>query len=151
LVEFDDLQDVASQRGISYSFVLLCSSSDFVLLENVVRQRKHQGIIVPHQGLFVDARQELVTLLNAFKVPAIYPRRYFMDAGAAVVLTPAIGAESPRAAQVLVQILNGRDPATIPVQTPVGFKLIVNLEASLRTVGSPPSLLALRRADEILP
>ena len=57
---------------------------------------------------------------------------------------------APRAAESLVEVLAGHAPARLPVQTPVGFELRINVAAA-RAQGLPPSLLALRRAQGLWP
>jgi putative ABC transport system substrate-binding protein len=52
-----------------------------------------------------------------------------------------------QAAAVVVRILDGADPATIPFQDPVGSRLLLN-EATARTLGLTIPESILRETDE---
>jgi ABC-type uncharacterized transport system substrate-binding protein len=50
----------------------------------------------------------------------------------------------------LMQVLDGRSPATLPVQDPRGFQLTLNARAAAQQ-GLQPSLPLLHRVDRIVP
>jgi ABC-type uncharacterized transport system substrate-binding protein len=54
-----------------------------------------------------------------------------------------------RAIDMLIQVLDGRSPATLPVQMPRGFRLTVNAVAAA-DMQLRPSLGLLRRADDVI-
>ena len=67
-----------------------------------------------------------------------------------MALEPILDANDDRAAiDMLLRVLGGRSAATLPVQTPRGFRLTVNASAAAAQ-GLKPSLSVLRRADFII-
>jgi putative ABC transport system substrate-binding protein len=82
-------------------------------------------------------------------IPAIYPYRYFADAGGLMSygtdLTGAyrlVGAHAGR-------ILKGANPADLPVQQAVKLEMAINLKtAKALSLTVPPLLLA--QADEVI-
>jgi ABC-type uncharacterized transport system substrate-binding protein len=81
--------------------------------------------------------------------PAIYGRWMFARHGGILALEPHQDATDDHAPiAMLLQVLEGRAPATLPVQMPRGFKIMVNARAAAAQ-GLQPAIGLLRRADEI--
>jgi putative ABC transport system substrate-binding protein len=83
------------------------------------------------------------------RLPAIYGRREFVDAGGLM----SYGADrrdlSRRAATYVHRILGGARPADLPVEPPTKLELVVNLKAA-RALGMTIPQSVLRRADEVI-
>ena len=99
--------------------------------------------------MFWNHRRDIVALVNAARLPAIYPEREYVENGGLM----AYGANVPdafrRAADYVDRILKGASPADLPVQQPVRFDFVVNLKtANALGLTIPPAILA--RADEVL-
>jgi putative ABC transport system substrate-binding protein len=109
----------------------------------------------PNGGLVVLANPTATVHLNLivelaarYQLPAIYPYRYFAQAGGLI----SYGADNldlyRRAAGYVDRILKGGKPADLPVQNPSKFELAINLKAANALgLDVPPTLLA--RADEV--
>ncbi len=80
---------------------------------------------------FTTVHRELIISLTAqFRIPAIYPYRYFAEAGG--LLSYGVDAVDlfRRAAEYVSRILRGADPADLPVQAPTKFELVINLKTA---------------------
>jgi len=83
------------------------------------------------------------------KLPAVYPFRYFVEAGGLLSYGPDLLDDYPRAAGYVDRILKSEKPADLPVQAPTKYELVINLKtAKALGITVPPSLLA--RADEVI-
>jgi len=110
----------------------------------------------PNGGMIVTASQfganhpNLITALAArHKLPAVYPFRYFIDAGGLMSYGADLLAEYRHAAGYVDRILKGEKAADLPVQAPVNYALVINLKtAKALGLTVPPTLLA--RADEVI-
>jgi putative ABC transport system substrate-binding protein len=107
------------------------------------------GVAVLGDGMFWNHRRDIVALVNAARLPAIYPEREYVEDGGLM----AYGANVPdtfrRAADYVDRILKGASPGDLPVQQPVKFDFVVNLKTAKELgLTIPPAILA--RADEVI-
>lgn len=125
------------------------NASDVERTIAALANRPEQGLIVM-PGLFTAGHHELiVNSANRFRLPAIYPFRYFVDKGGLISYGVVMQDLFRRAASFVDRILKGAKPADLPVQAPTKFELVINLKTA-KTFGLtvPPTLLA--SADEII-
>jgi putative tryptophan/tyrosine transport system substrate-binding protein len=111
-------------------------------------QSRNGGVIVTTGG--TAARRNLIISLNArYKLPSVYPYRYYIIDGGLISYGPNTYDVVQRAAGYVDRILKGEKPADLPVQAPVKYELVINIKTA-KTLGLavPPSLLA--RADEVI-
>jgi putative ABC transport system substrate-binding protein len=110
----------------------------------------------PHGGLLVlpdvttNAQRGLIIAATVrWRLPAVYAYRYIAAEGGLASYGVDVADLYRRAAGYVDRILRGENPAELPVQAPVKFELVINLNTA-RTLGFnvPPLLLA--RADEVI-
>jgi putative tryptophan/tyrosine transport system substrate-binding protein len=106
------------------------------------------GMIVSSGGTGAR-RRVIIDLAARYKLPAIYPYRYYAVDGGLITYGPSTLDPVRRAAAYVDRILKGEKPADMPVQAPTKYELIVNLKTA-KTLGIviPQSLLA--TADEVI-
>jgi len=86
-------------------------------------------ILVPDN--FMSVHRDLIISLTAqFRIPAIYPYRYFAEAGGLVSYGVDAIDQFRRASEYVSRILRGAKPADLPVQTPTKFELVINLKTA---------------------
>ncbi|MGH6738585.1 MAG: ABC transporter substrate-binding protein, partial [Bradyrhizobium sp.] len=99
-------------------------------------------IVLPHPRN-IDLRASLIELTSRFRLPAIYPFRYFATNGGLI----SYGFDQVElwrgAAGYVDRILRGAKPADLPVQAPTKYDLVINLKtAKALGLTISPSLLA---------
>jgi putative ABC transport system substrate-binding protein len=106
-------------------------------------------VIVVPDGVFYNYRRDVVALVNAAHLPAIYPEREYADDGGLMAYGTNVPDNFRRAADYVDRILKGARPGDLPIQEPVKFDFVVNLKTA-KDFGLtiPPAILA--RADEVI-
>jgi putative ABC transport system substrate-binding protein len=107
------------------------------------------GLIVTGSAFALFHRDLIITLAARYKLPAVYYRREFVNAGGLISYGSSIVDHSRRAAAYVDRILKGEKPADLPVQAPTKFELAINLKtAKALGLTIPETLLA--TADEVI-
>ena len=84
-----------------------------------------------------------------FRLPAIYPFRFFVRSGGLISYGPDVVDQYRRAAGYVDRILKGEKPADLPVQQSTKVALVINRQtAKALGLSIPPTLISL--ADEVI-
>jgi putative tryptophan/tyrosine transport system substrate-binding protein len=139
----------AGTTGIDLSVIALTDverlERDIVAFASVPRS----GLIVTASPFGANRPDVIATLAARYKLPAVYPFRYFVYAGGLIAYGADLTSQSGPAATYVHRILNGEKPADLPVQAPIKYELLINLQtAKALGLDVPASLLA--RADEVI-
>ena len=109
----------------------------------------NRGLITTGSSLADDNHDLIASLAARYRLPAVYPYRFFVTDGGLISYGPDPADQNRQAAGYVDRILKGEKPADLPVQSATKFELVINLKAA-KAIGLtvPPSLLS--RADEII-
>jgi putative ABC transport system substrate-binding protein len=88
------------------------------------------GLIVLPDATTTNLRESLVALASRYRLPAIYPFRYFAESGGLISYGIDTADEFRLAAGYVSRILKGEKPADLPVQAPTKFELVINLKTA---------------------
>ena len=125
---------------------------DLSELESVVtaHAREPNGGLIVIPDTFTDVhRAEIISLAARSGLPAVYPRQIFTEFGGLLSYGIDQVDSYRQAATYADRILKGEKPSELPVQAPVKFELVINLEtAKALGLAVPDKLLAL--ADNVI-
>jgi putative ABC transport system substrate-binding protein len=121
-------------------------------IENVVTKLGRESgsglILVPDN--FMSVHRDLIISLTAqFHIPAIYPYRYFAEAGGLVSYGVHAIDQFRRASEYVSRILRGAKPADLPVQAPTKFELVINLRTA-KDLGLVIPRILLAGAEQVI-
>jgi putative ABC transport system substrate-binding protein len=107
------------------------------------------GVIVIPDAFFASHSTQIVALTDRFRLPAVYPYRYYVAHGGLLSYGVNNVDLFRQAAPYIDRILRGAKPADLPVQQPTRFQLVINVKtAKALNLVIPQSLQA--TADEVI-
>jgi len=107
------------------------------------------GLVVMTDSFLVAHSAEITSLAARYRLPAVYPFRFFVKLGGLLSYGNDLLDSFRRAATYADRILKGEKPSELPVQAPVKFELVINRKtAKALDLTIPSSLLA--TADEVI-
>ena len=121
-------------------------------LESVVaaQARAPNGGLVVMTDTFTSVhRVEITSLAARYRLPAVYPYRFFAELGGLLSYGVDLNDNYRRAASYVDRILKGAKPSELPVQAPVKFELVINLKTA-KALGLDVPLHLQQRADEVI-
>ena len=143
------IQAVAPSLGVEVSAINVSDAREIERAVTAFAREPNSGLIVTAGPLTVVHRDLIVTLAARHKLPAIYFDRIFVAGGGFMSYGPDLVGQFRQAASYVDRILKGEKPASLPVQAPNKYELVINLKtAKALGIPVPPTLLA--RADEVI-
>jgi ABC-type uncharacterized transport system substrate-binding protein len=139
----------AGMTGIDLSVIAMQNTGDIERDVAAFSRGSNAGLIVTASPFGANHPDVIASLAARYKLPTIYPFRYFIEAGGLMSYGTELVNQSPPAAVYVDRILKGEKPADLPVQAPTKYELIINLKAA-KALGLvvPGTLLA--RADTVI-
>jgi putative ABC transport system substrate-binding protein len=107
------------------------------------------GLLVMTDSFLVTHRAEITPLAARYRLPALYPYRFFAELGGLLSYGNDVVDNFRRAASYADRILKGAKPSELPVQAPVKFELVINLKTA-KALGLDVPFHLQQRADEVI-
>jgi ABC-type uncharacterized transport system substrate-binding protein len=114
-----------------------------------MKQKGDHAVVVLPDHLIWFHRAQILDLATQSRLPTICMFKVWADAGCLLAYGPSLIHMWYQAGVFAGKLLNGAKPATLPVEQPTKFELVINLKtAKALGLTIPPSVLA--RADEVI-
>jgi putative ABC transport system substrate-binding protein len=147
--QFAAIQAVAPSLQVELTPVDVRDASEMERAVTAFAHRPNGGLIATASALTAIHRKLIIGLASRYKLPAVYPFRYYAKDGGLISYGPDTLDLFRRAAGYVNRILKGEKPADLPVQAPTKYELVINLKtAKALALTVPQALLA--RADEVI-
>jgi putative ABC transport system substrate-binding protein len=143
------IEDAALSRALSVRAAPVNDDAEVETMMAGLAREERGGLLVTGSAFTANHRRSIVALAAKYRLPAVYPYRYFIDAGGMMSYGIDQADLFRRAAAYVDRILKGERPGDLPVQNPTKFELVINLKtAKALGITIAPSLLA--TADEVI-
>jgi len=122
------------------------SEKVFATLNN---KQRPDGLYATTGGQMRDSQKRIVSFALKSRLPSIYAYKESVDAGGLMHYGADLADSYRRVAYYVDRILKGAKPADLPVEQPMNFEFVINLQTAKQIgVTIPPDLLA--RATKII-
>jgi len=146
---FQNIVEASPQLGVTLQSIRLSSSDEFDQAFAALENGRPEGLIVLFGPLRGNDLPRIVEFVVGHRIPTIFELGQGVRGGGLMEFGPSSLHMARRAAAYIDKIANGADPASLPVEEPIAFELVINLKAA-RAMGItiPPSVLL--RADQVI-
>jgi putative ABC transport system substrate-binding protein len=135
--------------GLRIQFVEVRGADDLGRAFAALVGERVDAVLVPGDTLLFTERQRVAALAREHRLAGIYSLREFTEAGGLMSYSARISEQFRRAAGYVDKILRGANPATLPVESPTQYELVINLKTA-KALGLTIPQSVLVRADEII-
>jgi ABC-type uncharacterized transport system substrate-binding protein len=148
-VAFQKIQGVARDMQLRMRGVEAREVNDLGAAFESIDAAKPQALVILSAPLMSTQVARIAELALNNHIPAIYSDRSFPEAGGLMSYGPNFDAIMKHAAVFVDKIFRGGKPATLPIEQPTLFELVINLKtAKALGLAVPTTLLA--TADEVI-
>jgi putative ABC transport system substrate-binding protein len=114
----------------------------------ILKQRPN-AVLVTAEPFTRQHQTRVLEFVTRNRIPAMYEERTFVEAGGLMSYGPSVRTNFRHAATYVDKILKGANPASLPVEQPTEFELVVNLKAA-NAIGVSIPQSVLLRADKVI-
>jgi putative ABC transport system substrate-binding protein len=139
----------AQSFGVEGSAAAVQDTSEIEAVVSALAREPNGGLIVMPDSFTLAHRVEITSLAARYRLPAVYPYRFFTDVGGLLSYGDDWTDNFRRAATYADRILKGEKPSDLPVQAPVKFELVINLKTA-KELGLNVSFQLQQLADEVI-
>jgi len=143
------IEEAGGAFNVRLQYLDVRSTKDIETAFRAATDGHADAVIVLPSAVLDSHRAETADLAVKNRLPVIYHRSEFVEAGGLMSYATSFTDLSRRAANYVDKILKGAKPADLPVEQPTKFELVINLKAAKQIgLAIPPNVLA--RSDRVI-
>ncbi len=147
--QFGAIQAAAAPLGIEVTPMGVRDAGEVERAVIAFARKPDGGLIATASPLTTLHRDLIIRLAAHYRLPAIYPARFYVTGGGLISYGADLVEQYRQAAGYVDRILRGEKPADLPVQAPTKFELVINLKTAKALGLDVPSACS-PRADEVI-
>lgn len=142
-------EDAARAMSLKLEVIEARSGDQISDAFRTARDKGAQAVNVLASPILSQLFREVIGASAKYRLPAIYQWKEHADAGGLISYGPSLAAMWRQSGTIVVKILNGANPESLPFEQPIKFELAVNARtADSLGLRIPPSVLV--RADDVI-
>ncbi|MBI4488407.1 MAG: ABC transporter substrate-binding protein [Deltaproteobacteria bacterium] len=149
VLNFKETQVAAQSLRLQIQSLEVKTSNDSESAFSAIKKERSGALLVSPDGLVNFHQSRIAAFALKNQLPSIHAEGSFVDDGGLMVYGPSYPDMFRRAATYVDKIPKGSKPADLPVELPMKFELVINLQTA-KQIGLtiPPNVLA--RADKVI-
>jgi putative ABC transport system substrate-binding protein len=137
------IEEAASSFAVTVQGAPVNSDAEVETMMAKLARQKRGGLLVLPSVFTVIHREVIIALAARHHLPAVYSYAFFAEAGGLMSYGVDFGDQQRRAVDYVDRILKGAKPGDLPVQMPIKFHQVINLNtAKVLDITIAPSLVA---------
>ena len=145
-----EVELVAKAFGVKLQYLDVLSSKEIATAFRAATKGRADAVLSLLPARVASSqRTQMAELAVKSRLPVIYDRSEYVEAGGLMTYGVNFSDLDRRAAVYVDKILKGRKPADLPVEQPIKFDLIINLKAA-KQIGLTIPANVLLRADKVI-
>jgi putative tryptophan/tyrosine transport system substrate-binding protein len=144
-----ETKHTAGALGVKLQYLDVQSAKDIETAFRAASKARANAVLMLPNPVHFSERTHIAELAIKSRLPVIYGRPEYVEAGGLINYGVSFTDLDRRAATYVDKILKGTKPADLPVEQPIKFEFVINLKAA-KQIGLtiPPNVLA--RADKVI-
>lgn len=144
-----DLEGAAAKEHLAFQSFGIRNGDELPDAFAAMARERVDALFVVNGPYIYEVRARIAGLAQKHRIPAMYGAAEYVEAGGLVGYAPSYPDMYRSAAVYVDRILKGANPATMPIEQPTKFELVLNAPAA-RAMGItiPPAMLA--RATRVI-
>ena len=144
----EQLRTATRQLGMSLIVAGIGGGADIAAAFATMARNDAQALIVQASAVTIDNRARIVELAATHRLPAVYEIESFVDAGGLLSYGPSLVEMYRRSAIYVDKILKGAKPASLPIEQPDKYDLVIHRKTA-RALGLKIPQALIVRADRL--
>ena len=142
-------QSAAASVGVNLTAASVHNATEIETALTALSTESDCGLIVMPHPVTVTHREVILKLAIRYRLPAVYPFRYYAAEGGLMSYGIDLVDLYRRAATYVDRILRGATPRELPVQAPSKFEMVINLKTA-KALGLDVPVQLQQLADEVI-
>ena len=148
--ELKEVELAAGVFGVKLQYLDVFGPKDLETAFRAAAKERSDAVLMMVSGALAGSqRTEIAELAIKSRLPVIYQRQEYVEAGGLMSYGANRNDLFRRAATYVDKILKGTKPADIPVEQPIKFEFVINLKAA-KQIGLTIPQWTLTKADKVI-